>query len=61
MSADARVARAIQHIREIDSTRRLDPHPAAPPWLDEYQTAVEDLIGEVKDALHLSDDDIASY
>lgn len=56
MSADARVARAIQQIREIDHMRRLDPHPAAPPWLDEYLTAVDDLIAEVTDALHLTDD-----
>lgn len=60
MSADARVARAIQEVRRIEGLWRLDPHRMPPPW-PEYMTAVDDLIDEAKDALHLTDDDINRY
>jgi hypothetical protein len=59
VSADARVARAIQRVREIEALRRLES-PAMTRDA-EYESAVDDLIEEAKDALHLTDDDIAQY
>lgn len=52
MSADARVARAIREVHEQlgKTTVPLGLH-----------RAILDLIDEVKDALHLSDDDIEGY
>ncbi len=60
MSADARVARAIQEVRRIEALWRLAQHRGSPPW-PEYMTAVADLIAEVKEALHLTDDDLNRY
>lgn len=58
MSADARVARAIQQIRSLEASR---PEWLAGDgsWVASYVTAVDELVDEAKDALHLTDDDIA--
>ncbi len=60
MSADARVARAIQQVRAQQATRPAMPFEVA-AWLAAYTSAVDDLIDEAKDALHLTDDDIAQH
>ncbi len=62
MSADARVARAIQEVRRIERLRRLDPQALVSTDLfAEYESAVDDLIAETEDALHLTDDDLNRY
>ncbi|GAA0719358.1 hypothetical protein Drose_05685 [Dactylosporangium roseum] len=59
MSADARVARAIQQVRRIERLRQLDPYAAvSPALLAEYESVVDELIAEVKDALVITEYDI---
>lgn len=58
MSAGARVARAIQDVRAVHGTRPGMAGDAA-EWAAALTRAVDDLIEEAKDALHLTDDDIA--
>lgn len=62
MSADARVARAVQQVRQIERRLRLDPTSHVSSAMHrEYQSVVSDLIAEVKDALHLTDSDIYQH
>jgi hypothetical protein len=60
VSADARVARAIKQIREIEADAPDIPYSIA-GWMSGLSRAVDDLIDGAKDALHLSDDDIANH
>jgi len=59
VSADARVARAIQQIREIEADAPDIPYSIA-GWMSGFSRAVAELISEAKYALHLTDDDIAN-
>ncbi len=60
MSADARVVRAIQQVRALEADMPALTIEAA-KWLSRYHDAVDDLIDEAKDALHLTDEDINRY
>ena len=59
MSADARVARAVKQVRALQADR--DEHSHDPNCLATLYDVVNELIDEVKDALHLTDDDIRQY
>lgn len=59
MSADARVARAIQQVRALQADR--DEYGHDPNWQSTFYDAVDELIDEAKDALRLTDSDIAQY
>lgn len=61
MSADARVARAIQDVRRQLAACPPAVNDVATPWLVALRAAVDDLIDEAKDALHLTDSDIDQY
>lgn len=60
MSADARVARAIQDVRRIYDDRPFIPDDIA-SWFAEFRDAVDDLICETRDAVYLTDNDINQY
>lgn len=61
VSADARVARAIQDFRRVLAAPPADVHGTSGTWLGELRASADDLLDEVMGALHLTDDDIAQY
>lgn len=60
MSADARVARAIQDVRGLLAVRPTDIPPHLADWVRRLSHAATDLADEAQDALHLTDNDIAN-
>lgn len=65
MSAEARVIRAIIALRTAvtaaDEQITRDLHDRAPAWWLDLDTAVEELIGETRDALHVDEKNIERW